>query len=146
MWEGRGATARRQEAEWSSGVAAVFRVRFSATPGSERTRPREGTSPRSPFAELGTAPVHSPARHRAAVWVGRGVTVTPREAEWSSRVTPVFWGCYNQNIFKDPFGHRYYYYYYYYYYYRGALYNKDYCCLSTQVYCCISHMHCQNYI
>ena len=56
---------------------------------------------RSPLAELGTAPVHSPARHRAAVWVGRGATPTPREAEWSSRVAPVFWGCYNQNIFKD---------------------------------------------
>ena len=59
---------------------------------------------RSPLAELGTAPVHSPARHRAAVWVGRGATPTPREAEWSSRVAPVFWGCYNQSIFKDPFG------------------------------------------
>ena len=59
----------------------VFRVRFSATPGNERTRPREGASPRSPLAELGTALVHSPADHRAAVWVGRGTTATPREAE-----------------------------------------------------------------
>ena len=25
-----------------------------------------------------------PARHRYAVWVGRGATATPREAEWSS--------------------------------------------------------------
>ena len=30
-----------------------------------------------PLAELDTAPVHSPARHRAAVWVGRGATARP---------------------------------------------------------------------
>ena len=52
-------------------------------------------SRRSPLAELGTAPVHSPARHRAAVWVGRGATATAREAEWSSsgaRKSPLFSG------------------------------------------------------
>ena len=46
----------------------------------EQARPLEGASPRSPLAKLGTAPVHSPARHRYAVWVGRGATATPREA------------------------------------------------------------------
>ena len=29
MWEGRGATARRREAKWSSGVAAVFWVYYN---------------------------------------------------------------------------------------------------------------------
>ena len=62
--------------------------------GGEQTRPREGASPRSPLAELGTAPVHSPADHHGAVYVGRGATARPREAEWSSRVAPVFWGYY----------------------------------------------------
>ena len=78
-----GATQRPRETRWSPGVAAVFWVRFSATPGSEQTHPRQGASPRSPLAELGTAPDHSPARHRAAVWVGRGATVRTQEAEIS---------------------------------------------------------------
>ena len=53
-------------------------------PGERADPSPGGRSPRSPLAELGTAPVHSAARHRAAVWVGRGATATPREAEWIS--------------------------------------------------------------
>ena len=70
--------------------------------GGEQTRPREGASPRSPLAELGTAPVMRRGQRRAAVWVGRGATARPREAEWSSRLAAVFWMYYNKNIFKDP--------------------------------------------
>ena len=92
------------------------RYRLTAIPGSEQTRPREAKVKRPPLAELGTAPVMCRGQKRAAVSVGRGATARPREAEWSSRVAAVLWGCYNKNIFKDPFGH-----YYYSYYYRGAL-------------------------
>ena len=34
------------------------------------------------------------------MWVGRGATARPREAEWSSRLSAVFWVCYNKNILK----------------------------------------------
>ena len=84
-------------------------LRFSATPGSEQTRPREGASPRSPLAEVGTASVTRRGQSRAAVWVGRGATARPREAEWSSGVAAVFWVCNKKNIFKDPLGHHYHY-------------------------------------
>ena len=67
-------------------------LRFSATPGSEQTRPREGASPRSPLAEMGTAPVMRRGQRRAAVWVGRGATARSREAEWRSGVAAVFLG------------------------------------------------------
>ena len=77
-------------------------LRFSATPGSEQTRPGEGASPRSPLAELGTAPVMRRGQRRAAVWAGRGATARSREAEWRSGVAAVFWVCCNKNIFKDP--------------------------------------------
>ena len=93
-------------------------LRFSATAWIEQTRPREGASPRSPVAELGTAPVMRRGQRRAAVWVGRAATARPREAEWSSRLAGVFLGCCNKNIFKDPFGHP-----YDDYHYQGALYN-----------------------
>ena len=58
---GRGRPSGAREAQVFFGY---IWVRFSATPGSERTRPREGASQRSPLAELGTTPVHSAARHR----------------------------------------------------------------------------------
>ena len=77
------------------GGRSRFWVRFSATPGSERTRPREGASPRSPLAELGTALVMRRGQRRAAVWVGRSATARPREAKWSSRLAAVFWVFYN---------------------------------------------------
>ena len=81
----------------------MFLRSFFSTPGSEQTRPREGASLRSPLAELGTAPVMRRGQRRAAVWVGRGATARPREAEWSSRHTAVFWVCsYNKIMFKDP--------------------------------------------
>ena len=73
-----------------------FFLRFSATPGNEQTRPQEANVQRSPLAELGTASVLSTASHRAAVWVGRGATARPREAEWRSGVAAVFWGCYKK--------------------------------------------------
>ena len=83
-------------------------LRFSATPGSEQIRPREGGSLRSPLAELGTAPVMRRGQRRAAVWwVGRGATARSREAEWRSGVAAVFWVCCNKTILKDPFGHYY---------------------------------------
>ena len=75
-------------------------LRFSATPGSEQTRPREGASPRSPLAELGTAPVMRRGQRRADVWVGRCATARSREAVWRSGVAAVFWVCYNENISK----------------------------------------------
>ena len=89
-------------------------LRFSATPGSEQTRPREGTSPRSPLIELGTAPVVRWGQRRAAVWDGHGATARPWEAKWRSGVAAVFWVCYNKHIVEDPFGHH--------HYYLGALY------------------------
>ena len=70
--------------------------------------PPRGTSGPVP----GRAPLHAPrspsrARHpfirRQIIGLLCGWDVaTPREAEWSSGVAGVFWGCYNQNIFKDP--------------------------------------------
>ena len=69
------------------------------------------------LTDLSTAPVMRRAQRRTAVWEGRGATARPREAKWSSGVVAVFWVYYNQNIFKDPFGHH--------YYYRAALCNKD---------------------
>ena len=62
-----------------------------------------------PARRVGHGTRYSPADNRAAVWVGRGATSRPREAEWSWRVAPVCWGSCNQNMFKDPFGHYYYY-------------------------------------
>ena len=53
-------------------------------PGERAIRPREANVQRSPLAELGTAPVMRRGQRRAAVWVGRGATARPREAEWSS--------------------------------------------------------------
>ena len=55
-------------------------LRFSATPGIEQTRPREGASPRSPLAEWGAAPVMRRGKKRAAAWVGRGAAARPWEA------------------------------------------------------------------
>ena len=43
--------------------------------------------PRSP--SRWSTPVLSPASHRAAVWVGHGVTARPRDAEWRSGVAAV---------------------------------------------------------
>ena len=77
-------------------------LRFSATAGIEQTRPREGASPRSQVAELGTAPVMRRGQRRADVWVGRGATARPWEAKWSLRVAAVLWVCYNEDSFKDP--------------------------------------------
>ena len=44
------------------------------------------------------------AQRRTAEWEGRGATVRPREAKWSSGVAAVFWVYYNENVFKNPFG------------------------------------------
>ena len=71
-------------------------------PGKRAIRPQEANAQRSPLAELGTAPVIRRGQTRADVWVGRGATARPREAEWSSRLAAVFWMYYNKNIFKDP--------------------------------------------
>ena len=60
-------------------------------------------APRS--SSRSSAPVLSPADHRAAVWSGRGATARPREDEWSSGVAAVLGVYCNKNIFKDPFGH-----------------------------------------
>ena len=89
-------------------------LRFSATPGSEQIRPLEGASPRTPLAELGTAPVMRRGQRRAAVWDGRGANAKPREAKWSSGVAAVFGCVITKNIFNDPFGHHYHYLYYHY--------------------------------
>ena len=75
-------------------------VRFSVTPGSKQTRPREGAAPRSPLAELGTAPVMRRGQRRAAVQVGRGATAISWEAEWRSGVAAVFWVYYNKIFSK----------------------------------------------
>ena len=71
-------------------------------PGERAIRPRDANVQRSPLTELGTAPVIRREQRRAAVWVGRGATARPREAEWSSRLAAVSWVCYNKTIFKDP--------------------------------------------
>ena len=66
--------------------------------GERAIRPREANVQPSPLAELGTAPVMRRGQGRAAVWVGRGATPRPREAEWSSRLAAVFWVCYNKTL------------------------------------------------
>ena len=53
--------------------------------------PRRGGAPTA---------VLSPARRSSSVWVERGGTARPREAEWSSRIAPFLGGCYNQDIFQ----------------------------------------------
>ena len=83
-------------------------------PGERADPSPEG--PRTPSRS--SAPVLSPASHRAAVWEGRGATAGPLDAEWSSGDAAFL--CvlyYNKNIFKDPFGHH--------VHYREALYIKD---------------------
>ena len=72
-------------------------------------------APRSP--RWSSAPVLSLPRERAVVWGGRGPTARPREDEWSSGVAAVSWVYYNQNIFKDLFGHH--------VHYPGASYTQD---------------------
>ena len=77
--------------------------RLSVTPGSEQTLPREAPARRV----VHRRPVLLPENPRAVVWEGRGSTARPREAKWRSGGAPVLGGYYNQNIFKDPFGHYY---------------------------------------
>ena len=77
--------------------------------GTILRHPVERADPSSAGGRLSTLPVRrvghgtrSFAGSHRAVWVGRGATTRQREAEWSSRVAHVFWGCYNQNISKYP--------------------------------------------
>ena len=89
-------------------------LRLSATPGSEQTLPREAPARRV----VHRRPFFSRANRWAVAWEGRGATARRRDAKWSSGVAAVFWVYYNENVFKDPFGHHH-------VHYRGALYNMD---------------------
>ena len=98
---------------------------FPATPGAKRAVPGRAISTLPPRRGGAPTPVLSPARRSAAVRMGRSGTARPREAEWSSGVAAFLGGCYNQDIFKDPFGR--------YYHEVIILYNKD-TSTSTSIY------------
>ena len=93
-------------------------LRFPAPLGSEQTRPREGASPRSPLAELGTAPVCAGDREGllcgwdVAPQRDRGRSNGARESQLCSGgvITKIF-----SKVHFDITM----------YYYRGALYNND---------------------
>ena len=80
-----------------------FAIRWSEQPVSERP-PFQALHPQSWSSE----PVNLPGLQKAAVWGGRRTTARPRGAKWSSRVAAFFFVMLSQNIFTDPFGHRYY--------------------------------------
>ena len=85
--------------------------------GGKRAVPGRAISTLPPRRGGAPTPVLSPACRSAAVWVERGGTARPREAEWSSGVA-AFWGGVITKIFsKGPFGRH--------YHDVSVLYNKD---------------------
>ena len=86
-----------------SGCAAFFNclhLIFPATPEANRAVPGRAISTLPPRRGGAPTPVLPPARHSAAVRMGRGGNARPSDTERSSGVVAFWGGCYKQIYFQ----------------------------------------------